>query len=176
RHGVEQMVKRQRGQLAVTVGCWLTDACNSGAAQAAIQVGGSALFARYGRTDEREADAAAVATLARAGMDPRAVPRMLAQLQRAEGRDPTLVDAFLGSHPLTAERVARTTALADSTLRAQSSDPDAAARDDRDMRDSTRGLEQGVRTGADADFSAFVAAVRALPAPPAARPRRGDPP
>lgn len=153
RHGVEQMVKRQRSGIGMTIVCLFVDVCSSGLAQVAIELGGNALFAKYGRDDEREADADAVATLARAGMDPRAVPSMLRVLQRAEGRDPSLVDAFLGSHPLTTERVERTTAQADSVVRAG----------------AVRALP---RTGAGGDgardddgFAAFVARVKRLPAP-----------
>jgi predicted Zn-dependent protease len=169
RHGVDQMVKRQRTGIGMTIVCLVVDICSSGLAQVAIEVGGNALFAKYGREDEREADTEAVGTLARAGMDPRAVPSMLRQLQRAEGRDPSLVDAFLGSHPLTAERVERTTAQADSVVRsggARLGAGDSVAR-------GGRALERGVRDEADAGFARFVARVRTLPAPPAGPQRRG---
>lgn len=169
RHGVDQMVARQRTGIGMTIVCFFVDLCSNGIAQVAIEVGGSALFAKYGREDEREADTEAVATLARAGMDPRAVPAMLRQLQRAEGRDPSLVDAFLGSHPLTAERVERTTAQADSVVR--SGGARIAAGDT--VVDRGRALERGVRADADGGFARFVARVRALPAPPAT-PRARD--
>ncbi len=150
RHGVDQMVARQRTGIGMTIVCFFVDVCSTGIAQVAIEVGGSALFAKYGRDDEREADADAVTTLAAAGMDPRAVPAMLWTLKAAEQRDPTLFDAMLGSHPLTAERVERTQRAVDSVLAARGAPSAGAPRD-------------------DAAFARIVTRLRALPAPPSVR-------
>src|SRR5258705_3078477 len=60
RHSVQQMEKQTGANLAVGLGCTLTRICNSDVARAAIQVGGAALFARYSRKDEAEADSEAV--------------------------------------------------------------------------------------------------------------------
>src|SRR5256714_380427 len=47
RHSVKQMQKAQGANIGVVLGCTLLNVCNTGAAQAAIQVGGSALFAKF---------------------------------------------------------------------------------------------------------------------------------
>jgi len=60
RHSVSQMEKQNGANVAVGLGCTLTRLCNSDVARAAIQVGGAALFARYSRHDEAEADSEAV--------------------------------------------------------------------------------------------------------------------
>ena len=62
RHSVKQMEKSQKANVGVAVVCTLTNICHSGLAQAAVQVGGSALFARYSRLDELQADSEAVVT------------------------------------------------------------------------------------------------------------------
>ena len=56
RHAARQIEKQTKTGVAVELGCRLTDLCNSDVARAAIQVGGAALFARYSRHDEAEAD------------------------------------------------------------------------------------------------------------------------
>ncbi len=60
RHSVRQMEKQTKTGVAVELGCRLTDLCSSDVARAAIQVGGAALFARYSRQDEAEADSVAL--------------------------------------------------------------------------------------------------------------------
>src|SRR5881628_3091948 len=47
RHSVKQMEKAQGANIGVVLGCTLLNVCNSGAAQAAINIGGSALFAKF---------------------------------------------------------------------------------------------------------------------------------
>ncbi|MGH8311641.1 MAG: M48 family metallopeptidase, partial [Steroidobacteraceae bacterium] len=71
RHSVEQMAQAQRADLGVTLACVLTNVCQSGVGSAAIQVGGSALFAKFSRDDEAQADERAIQYLVRAGIDPR---------------------------------------------------------------------------------------------------------
>src|SRR5437763_13187489 len=57
RHTVKQMEKAQGANIGVTLACVLTSICNSQVAGAAINVAGGALFARFSRQDEAEADA-----------------------------------------------------------------------------------------------------------------------
>jgi predicted Zn-dependent protease len=111
RHSIEQMQKRTKRNVIVSLVCGLTEICASDVARVAIGVGGDIVFARYGREDESEADSVAVEYLVRAGIDPRGVPRMFERLLAARAREPTVVDAWLGSHPLEESRIARTTAL-----------------------------------------------------------------
>lgn len=148
RHAVDQQVKQQRTGIGMTIVCLFVDVCSSEAAQVAIRAGASALFAKYSRDDETEADRDAVLTLAAAGMDPQAVPRMLGVLQRTREGSPTVLDAFFGSHPLEESRIRATTSVADSVSR--------------------RAPPRAARAGRDTAFEAMMAALR-LPA------RRGIP-
>ncbi len=60
RHSVQQMQQAQGANAGLALLCTLTKVCESGTGQAAINVGGSALFAKFSRSDEQEADAEAV--------------------------------------------------------------------------------------------------------------------
>jgi predicted Zn-dependent protease len=111
RHSVDQMKSRTRTGIFVTVFCAIVNLCSSTAAQVAIDVGGQALFAKYSRDDEAQADSAAVGYLVAAGINPRGIPAMFERLSAVRRVDPTALDAWFGSHPLEESRVARTNAL-----------------------------------------------------------------
>ena len=74
RHSVKQMEQMQGANLGAGVLCALTSVCNSGLGQAGIQVAGSAIFAKFSRDDESEADAVAVSNTVRAGISPQGIP------------------------------------------------------------------------------------------------------
>ena len=109
RHSIEQMQQAQRAQTGVSLVCSLTGWCEGAAAQVAVQVGGSLLFARFGREHEREADAGAFRNVIRAGIDPRGMRSFFEELAREEqaaGRGGDLVSAWFADHPGTGERIA----------------------------------------------------------------------
>lgn len=111
RHSVDQLKKRQKANILVTMFCWATGACESTVAQVAIGLGGEALFAKHSRDDERQADSAAVEYLVNAGIDPRGVPDMFRRLMEARRANPSAVESWFSTHPLEEERIARTEAL-----------------------------------------------------------------
>ncbi|MGH7710729.1 MAG: M48 family metallopeptidase [Gemmatimonadaceae bacterium] len=110
RHSVEQMAQAQRADLGVTLACVLTNVCQSGVGSAAIQVGGSALFAKFSRDDEAQADERAIQYLVRAGIDPRGMISMFQTLLNERRSRPTSVAAFFRTHPLEEDRIAETQA------------------------------------------------------------------
>lgn len=111
RHSVEQLQKAQGADLGVRLLCTLTRSCASGTGQAAIAVGGTALFARFSRNDEREADVEAVQTVVKAGIAPSGIPAMFRLLLSARQRNPNALDAFFATHPLEEERIRDTESL-----------------------------------------------------------------
>ena len=111
RHSVQQMQQMQGAGAGVTVLCTLTKVCQSGAGQTAINVGGSALFAKFSRSDENEADAEGVRTTVRAGIDPRGIPEMFGILLNERQRNPNALESFFATHPLEQDRIATTEAL-----------------------------------------------------------------
>ena len=108
RHSVEQMKKAQGANVAVGLTCTLTRICDNNVAQAAIQVGGAALFARYSRQDEAEADSEAVENVIRAGIDPEGIPALFERLMAERRSSPLAIEAFFASHPLEEQRIRET--------------------------------------------------------------------
>ena len=110
RHSVQQMEKAQGANVGVTLACVLTSVCNNQAAGALINVGGSALFAKFSRDDEAEADAEGVKNVVRAGIDPRGIPEMFQILLDERNRSPGSVESWFATHPLEENRIRDTEA------------------------------------------------------------------
>jgi predicted Zn-dependent protease len=144
RHSVQQMEKANGANVAVGLTCTLTRLCESNVTRAAIQVGGAALFARYSRRDEAEADSEAVANVVRAGIDPEGIPTLFERLLEERRTSPLRIEAFFASHPLEEDRIRETERLI--------GDLDPSLR---------RGLTRDVRSYHD-----FQARLRALRSPP----------
>ena len=106
RHSIKQMQKAQGANVGISLACILTGVCNNGVANAAIQVGGSAVFAKFSRTDEAEADHVGVQYVTRAGIDPRGIPEMFQILLDERKARPGALDAFFQTHPLEESRIA----------------------------------------------------------------------
>ena len=149
RHSVEQMEKAQGANLGLMLGCTLINICGSQAANAAIQIGGSALFAKFSRDDERESDRDAVVTLVRAGINPNGIPQMFQILQNEKNNNSAAVAGWFSTHPGEEDRIRETTALV------QQIDPAI-------MRTLTTNTTS---------YTNFKARVRSLPAPSAASSR-----
>ncbi len=113
RHSVKQMQNAQTANIGVGLACILTRICENGAARAAVDLGGTALFASFSRQDEAEADAKAVPYVVRAGIDPRGIPAMFRVLLDERQRQPGAVEAWFATHPLEEDRIAATQALID---------------------------------------------------------------
>ena len=108
RHSVQQMQQQDKVGGGLTALCTLTKVCDSGISQAAINLGGTALFAKFSREDEAQADEEGVATLVKAGIDPHGIPQMFALLLSERQSNPSAVDAFFATHPLEESRIAST--------------------------------------------------------------------
>ncbi|HEX6536739.1 MAG TPA: M48 family metallopeptidase [Gemmatimonadaceae bacterium] len=113
RHTVKLMQKEQAANIGVALGCILTKVCTSQAAGAAINLAGNAVFAKFSREDEAQADEVAVTYVARAGIDPRGIPEMFRKLLDERQRSPTVVDAWFATHPTEESRIQDTQSLID---------------------------------------------------------------
>jgi predicted Zn-dependent protease len=160
RHSVEQMKKATGANVAVSLTCTLTRICDNDVAQAAIRVGGAALFARYSRADEAEADSEAVENVIRAGIDPEGIPALFERLIAERRTSPMAIEAFFASHPLEEDRLRESRRL-------------IASIDPAELRDLSRDVPS---------YQEFRARLRALPhAPepprqlPPAQPSSGGP-
>ena len=144
RHSAERIEKQQKTNVGVSVVCGLTNICSSEAARVAIDVGGAALFARFSRRDELEADSAAVGIVSRAGYDPQGIATMFAKLLETRDQRPDMVEGWFASHPMEEDRIA-------AVVRVIRSSSPADGR--KLLRD-------------DPTFHEFQARVRQLPPPP----------
>jgi predicted Zn-dependent protease len=108
RHAVQQMQEGSRANAAIGVGCSVTGWCDNTVARTAIQVGGAALFAKYSRHDEAEADSEAVVNVMNAGMDPEGIPALFQRLIDERRTAPMAIEAFFASHPMEEDRVRAT--------------------------------------------------------------------
>lgn len=108
RHSVKQMQAAQKANVGLSLACILTSICESQVAGAAVQVGGGALFAKFSRDDEREADRSAIDFVMRAGIDPRGIPEMFRILINERQRNPGGLDAWFRTHPGEEDRVTET--------------------------------------------------------------------
>ncbi len=147
RHSVQQMQQAQGANAGLALLCTLTKVCEGGAGQAAINVGGSALFAKFSRSDEQEADVEAVGTVVKAGIHPEGIPGMFRILIAARERNPNALEAFFATHPLAEDRIAETEALIAAYPASQ-----------------LRGLRKDA-----VSFQTFRRRLLALPPPPAVR-------
>lgn len=87
----------------------------SGGVSQALNMGSNLYMSSYSRDQESQADELGIRYLSRGGYDPKAMSRFLNQLDRADkleraeaGKSGDAAASFLSSHPVTAERVART--------------------------------------------------------------------
>jgi predicted Zn-dependent protease len=106
RHTVKQMEKAQGANIGVTLACVLTSVCNSQVAGAAINIAGGAVFARFSRQDEAEADNEGFNNVVRAGISPVGMVTMFEKLIAERKSRPGGVEAWFRTHPLEEDRIA----------------------------------------------------------------------
>jgi len=111
RRSIKQMQQAQGANLGVTLACVLTRVCDSQAGQAAIQVGGTALFAKFSRSDENEADVEGIRNVVRAGISPNGIPEMFQILLNERRSNPGAVEGWFSTHPMEEDRIANTRAI-----------------------------------------------------------------
>jgi predicted Zn-dependent protease len=114
RHGLEQVEKQQDASLLLSLVYMLLGREPGWLEQVAIQGGGAAIFAKYGRDAEREADRKAVETLVASGYHPEGIATFFEELLRQQQRQPDLLDQWFSTHPTSGERVQDARALIQS--------------------------------------------------------------
>lgn len=113
RHSASQMSKAQAAQLGLGIASILSPQ----AAQVAgiAQQGLGLLFLKYGRDDEREADALGFRYMTAANYDPREAASMFRMLARASGNASEKTPEWLSTHPDPGDRAERATERARAT-------------------------------------------------------------
>ena len=106
RHSVKQMEQMQGANVGVALACTLTNICSNQAAATAINVGGTAIFAKFSRTDEVQADEGGFHNVMSAGISPNMLTffqKLLAEEQQSNNSN---VSSWFADHPGTQDRIA----------------------------------------------------------------------
>ena len=106
RHSVDQIEKAQRAELGIGLACVLTGACGGQAAGTLINVAGTAVFAKFSRDAEREADEVGFDNVVRAGISPQGMATMFEKLLEERRTRPGGVEGWFATHPLEEDRLA----------------------------------------------------------------------
>jgi predicted Zn-dependent protease len=143
RHGIEQWQRAQRANQGLSLLYGVLLGRRPGTVErVGVQAAGGAVFAHYGRDAEREADLRGIEFVTRAGIHPRGMVTFFQELLAERRRNPSRLEQWFSTHPLTEERIANTSqAIASMRL------PANLATDSR-------------------AFQSFRARVRGLPAAP----------
>ena len=110
RHGTNNATKAYLAQAGIGILGGLLGGGSGATGQIIQAVGGlglNALFLKFSRTAETQADIVGTQILARAGYDPLAMASMFAMLRAQQGREPGKVAQFFSDHPSPSNREAR---------------------------------------------------------------------
>lgn len=105
RHSVKQMENMQGANVGVALACALTGVCNNQAAAAAINVGGTAIFAKFSRDDEKAADDGGFRNVMNAGISPEGMLSFFQKLLAEEQSGGSAVSSWFSDHPGTQDRI-----------------------------------------------------------------------
>lgn len=139
RHGTHQASKAYLGQAGLGILGGLLGRNGGNTSQIVNAVGGlglNAVFLKFGRDAEYQADQVGAEIMAGAGYNPVAMADFFTLLRNAQGRDPGNVERFFSDHPPAADREARIRDQAGSLQLARSQDVGGFDR----MRADLRGL------------------------------------
>ena len=117
RHGTHEASKAYGAQAGLGILGGLLGRGKSGTTQQIIQaIGGlglNAVFMKFSRNDEQEADLLGIRMMKKAGYDPAAMASFFELLKQQEARDPGRLQQFFSSHPAPADRASRMRAEAE---------------------------------------------------------------
>ncbi len=109
RHGIEQVQRAQNANMGLALLYGVLLGRNPGGLeQVGIQAGGTAVFASYGRDAEREADLRGMEFMTRAGYNPQGMVSFFEKLLSEKQRNPSRLEQWFATHPLTEERIQNT--------------------------------------------------------------------
>jgi hypothetical protein len=137
RHGTHQASKAYLGQAGLGILGGLLGKNGGNTAQIVNAVGGlglNAVFLKFGRDAEYQADQLGAQIMAGAGYDPVAMASFFELLRSQQGRDPGKVERFFSDHPPAADREARIRDQAASLRLARSQDVGGFDRMRADLR------------------------------------------
>ena len=107
RHSVKQMEQMQGANVGVALACTLTNICSNQAAATAINVGGTAIFAKFSREDEVQADEGGFHNVMNAGISPEGMLSFFQKLlaEEQQGGSSSAASSWFSDHPGTQDRI-----------------------------------------------------------------------
>jgi predicted Zn-dependent protease len=118
RHTVKLQQKGEIAQIGTGLACVLTRACTQ-AAGVGINAGEGAMFAKFSRDAEHEADSVGMIYVVKAGIDPRGMTSMFEKLLAERQRSPEKLEAWFITHPMEEDRIGFTLDAIDKMDRKQ---------------------------------------------------------
>lgn len=112
RHGTNNATKAYMAQAGIGILGGVLGGGTGSTGQIIQAVGGlglNALFLKFSRTAETQADIVGTQMMARAGYDPQRMASMFAMLRQQQSREPSKLASFFSDHPSPANREARVT-------------------------------------------------------------------
>ena len=110
RHSVKQMEQAQGANTAVTLAYVLLGRQPGNLEAAGVNAIGSAVFAKFSRDDESQADANAIPLMIATGVNPNGLVTMFQRLLSLEKSQPNALSQFFATHPTTQARINETQA------------------------------------------------------------------
>ncbi len=110
RHGTNQASKAHMGQTGLGVLGGLLSKEKRSTNKVISAVGGfglNALFLKFSRTDEEQADIVGAQAMAKAGYNPQAMVDFFETLRAEQSHDPSKLEQYFSSHPAPQDRAAR---------------------------------------------------------------------
>jgi len=110
RHGTNQASKAYLGQTGLGILGGLLSRDDASQNRVINSIGGfglNALFLKFSRTDEEQADVIGAQTMAKAGYDPQDMVDFFEVLRSKQAREPSKVEQFFSSHPIPRDRATR---------------------------------------------------------------------
>lgn len=105
RHSAEQAGQVGAANTGLTLAYILLGRQPGTADALAVNIAGGAVFAKFSRDDEREADSMAVVYTTEANIDPEGLKREFETLESLQKSEPGKVELWFSSHPATSERL-----------------------------------------------------------------------
>jgi predicted Zn-dependent protease len=105
RHSAEQAGQAGAANTGLTLAYVLLGRQPSSAEALAVNLAGGAVFAKFSRDDERQADSMAVIYTTEARIDPEGLKREFQTLESLQQSEPSKVQMWFSSHPSTSERL-----------------------------------------------------------------------
>jgi len=118
RHSVKLQQKGEIAQIGTGLACVLTRVCSQ-AAGVGINASEGAMFAKFSRDAEHEADSVGMIYVVKAGIDPRGMTSMFEKLLAERQRSPEKLEAWFINHPIEEDRIGFTLDAIDKMDRQQ---------------------------------------------------------